>query len=105
MNTVRAVLREFERRILRPCVHRLRGRRPEKVVVAPEVSAEQCRERDRLEELVVALARTELRRRQAAASGDACSSDDPAMVAGQEPSDQITGLLRSLLDVDLPAAS
>jgi len=116
MNAIQARLREFERTILRPFVHRLKGRRPKVVVEravaeGPEVPKSpgcgepQPQERDRLEELVVALARTELRRRQAATPGGEHSADAVVMVAGHEPGDEISGLLRSLLDTDIPPTS
>lgn len=65
----------------------------------------QPQERDRLEELVVALARSELRRRQTATPVEEHTADAVVMVAGHDRGDEISGLVRSLLDTDIPPTS
>ena len=95
MDVITRRLRGFERRYIRPLAQRLKGRRQ---ASSPTDRSGEC---DRLEELAVALVRAELRRRRASAD-PATALDNAVLGAGGEPGDELTGLLRSLLDTDLP---
>jgi hypothetical protein len=101
MNVITRRFRGFERRYIRPLLQRLKGRRQQ------SSSTERSGEYDRLEELAVGLVRAELRRRRASPDPDSTALDagvlDAGVLgAGGGPRDELTGLLKALLDTEQP---
>lgn len=87
-------LKRFERHWIRPLVRRLRG------LPSTTEQAAWAAEADRLEELLVALLRADLRRKRMAGPDDAT-----ALPATPRPADplptELDGLLTALLDTEL----
>jgi hypothetical protein len=96
MNVITRRFRGFERRYIRPLVQRLKGRRQQ------STSTDRSEECDRLEELAVGLVRAELRRRRASPVSDSTALDTAASLSRGEPGRELSGLLKALLDTDLP---
>jgi hypothetical protein len=96
MNVITRRFRGFERRYIRPLLQRLKGRRQQ------SSSTERSGEYDRLEELAVGLVRAELRRRRASPDPDSTALDAGVLGAGGGPRDELTGLLKALLDTEQP---
>ncbi|MFM7242889.1 MAG: hypothetical protein ACKO40_01770 [Planctomycetaceae bacterium] len=100
MGSIREELRRFERRRLRPLFRRFKRRRadPAPACLQPGIDARMA---DDHEELIVALARAELRRRAAGHAADPVL--EAATAAGRTEAER---LVRSLLDADeRPAAA
>jgi hypothetical protein len=96
MNVITRRFRGFERRYIRPLLQRLKGRRQQ------STSTDRSGEYDRLEELAVGLVRAELRRRRASPDPDSTALDAGVLGAGGGPHDELTGLLKALLDTEQP---
>lgn len=94
MGSIREELRRFERRRLRPLFRRFK-RRPTDQAPACSPAGGDSRIGDDQEELIVALARAELRRRAAGHAADPAL--EAATAAGRTEAER---LVRSLLDAD-----
>lgn len=94
MGSIREELRRFERRRLRPFFRRFKKRREDRPPVCPQSGATDHMGDDG-EELLVALARAELRRRAAGHAADPLL--EAATAGGRTEAER---LVRSLLDAD-----
>lgn len=87
-------LKRLERHWIRPLVRRLRG-----LPSATEPTT-RAAEADRLEELLVALLRADLRRQRTAGPGDDTALPTTPRPTGP-PANELDGLLTALLDTEL----